>query len=442
MITLRNESERLEFIGLNDLEKEVDLSALDRDPRKFNGYSDVNTDLLNSEAFIAGFKEGYSKVTGIPTSELRDRVREPRRYPLANLRFSLERVVYAEPMEYSAIKAESKRLIAALRAVVNEDPRFKESYLALENRFQGETENDFAARIAGEPNAPELMQRYVRSERLMGEICAYLYLQNKLLRNYLEDLQEPSQTAKEEIFAKEVSGYRLLKIVLAQRWYKSELDKKNKSEDGRFRPKELADQTDAAFGRVIDYLIDRYGQDTVIFSTMLNDCIDQAHLTSEAYGVHTDAGSIDLEQTQDAKKAIGTIFPVIEKDYTNWRVINIEFLPGDEFFWRHLHTNHPDMYQQLVAVVQEAFKKPIRINFPNSEFNGIDMSVSSCHSLYNIMQSSFPEVLPFFPGSEKHEAQEDFYWQVKFDYEHALIMQPLDRKRILLDSWFDPLHID
>ena len=140
-----------------------------------------------------------------------------------------------------------------------------------------------------------------------------------------------------------------------------------------------------------------------------------------------------------AAKEVGDIFPVIEKSYEHWRVINMQFLPGSSYFWEHMKEHHPKIYESLIKEMTEQLAKPIVPSTMSQELDGVEFRIEISHSPYHILAKVNPGVLDLIPGSSQYANDAERLLHAVFNYE-KLVRYPSDRKRFILYEKFDFLH--
>lgn len=426
------------YVGLSQMEKQVKPETLLIDHLLFQRYfSEFNPSVANSDIFAASFKRGFSKATGIP-QELLYEPKKGKQFDLSGAKLLIENKIQYQPaMAYDRIKKERQLALQKLRDILNSDQRFVQFYVAHTSEFQNDSENYFRSLVENEPDAEKLMEKYHESEKLAGELCAYYCIQEKLLRDELNRIKKEENTM-EELPYEQKEGYKILKIALAQRWYKSELNHEMlPGEIREVRRKKLEPQTDEAFGKLIDHLMKKYGGN--VFETMVDTCLTSIHHDSTVYGIHSDANTFVREDTQLAIEEAGDIYPFFEQDLEKERVINIEFLPGSVFFWNHMREKYPAEYSRLIGILEKRLASGYSGPSFILQMGGVNISASKKNSLYRILEKNTPQILPIIPETGQYKNQPESYLELEMDYEQALTRHPMSRKLFLLNDQFDSL---
>ncbi len=349
---------------------------------------------------------------------------------------------HPDGVNLETIRTEKQRLLGEIHRLVNFNQEFKQLYLT-DNALVLMTGGSFGSSygsmgdalfrngVAGRDDSEQLVGLYQRVEELSGEAVAYICFEDWITSTlFKEEMKFKRFSAPERDGNLEGNGARVYEIVtytLLKRWFVDEIEIELGSTRVDDIPIIREKCSDQAFGNLIDYLVEAYGEDTVLnaLEHNLDRSFRRINHNSQNYGVHVDFTRPSVKLAREYDKEFGHIYSLDpefpERDY----IYCMKFLAGDLFFWQHLRSRHGKMYETLRA---QAVKR-IEFGFAYTKKDQQDIFVagstvpsSSFHYLdvQRLMSRHFPEVLDEL-GIEK-KGENDYHRVVSVVDYHGLLI--------------------
>lgn len=428
------EISKAQIHGLNEMESQVEpYWELFRAPMVLpNTLQDYRSD-----QYINAFISHYTKITAIPEGYVTyGHFSEPN-FPL----------IYrpAQLRQEGLLMAKKLRQLFSI-------PGFREAYLTVGTRenqvsLHGPTSpEEFTFITRNSSNRVELLDAFIQAETLLGNIGAGLFVRLQAITQY--DQRNENAGQKREITNGESEIYSIMRIVQSQRWLQKAIN------SGLLPARDYSDptqdilrrMTDESYSLVLDFIVSTYGASAAknAITDILSMCLKRIR-TMGKKDIHTDVPIFIPAELRNVHSKIGHLFPIIQwppEVVRQWKLMYIDFLPGDEVFFAHLEQNYPDIYAACIEVVGNQLQQGSIPSMYSSDavVEGVPVRVQRQMPLYPLYKNYFAPVLERVTQIHTVNTAPVSEWDASIDYSGALTYNPENLRKIIADPELDHLH--